>query len=1664
MTKIKNTKKGMAKKTLSMSLVVAMLATSNVPVWAAEFSDGSDASIVTSEAASEFTDNANSAPVVENNETEPATEAATAKGVTLGGKEIVQDAVKGLTADIDKATAAELSNKSVTPEPGVTKKYVKLVWNVGTVTENIELFKGEDNRIPNSLVQAANVGNTITVKATLVTQDSRSAGTYYEWGDAKETTLGTASISVIKNSVADYYKGKLSVTGKGIENNTVKVGEELTAEGITADAVSYEWYVDYEKVADGVKYKPTTADLGKDICVEAIVKTGTETYGDHEIWSQDYTIVSDDSSEYIDENTVKTLDAVKTGSALTYTGEVKCKYGATVKYVWKDSKNNKVVEDTTNHQYFTKENGKYSLFAVIKRADGKELGEYHLGDTFASDKLDESITGTVTISNDASNQWGYENTAEYNAEVPEGITLGYQWQYYDADTKEWENIDKATGEKYTPGKEIKVGSKNVQLTGKKLRVLAIFTDNESNQVIKKVKSNNYEVAPLQIAADDITYGNDLNFYIENVKDPAKVDWVKVFKKDVHGTKENPIAVTEKDEYELITQDTDKPGIRTVTIKLKGAYSGEKTVTVNVGEFSLRDCKVTLENKYVPFVGDGQYAAPVIKEVEWANRVSLKEGEDYVVDKTSLKNGITYKGEKYDCINAGPQYIRLLGRGDFTGSDLYVPYEIVARSMENCKVVWTGKPVVKDTDLIAGTDVKDSENTHFVVVDDKGYVLKPDKDYTYNKDGLWEVSEQKCKVKISSKDTVKEDTEHNVYVGGNYYGSTESDYTTVGTNLENDLTAYIASVVSAQPYTGKPITFSKLNKISAAAVKKVIKRKPAFQDDLEVGVDFDITYLNNTNAYLLKDKDGKLINLTNRNGYTDNNGVKHYAETGNDSAVANDDPQAPQVYLTFKGKYSGQTTPVRFAINQADINSATLKGGVTFDPTATDASAMTTYADQLKAIKVIFNQTQELKNTEDYTYDYYYVNDTKDVSTENGVFKYEAVAHNSKVLEGDKRVSVYDGNFYGTIAKDVDVDAKSITAKSITVDDIANQKYSGKLIEPKVTVKDGSYTLVEGTDYQLSYKNNRSAGTATVTIKGKSTDGKNGRYTDSISKTFTIENKSIADAKIMKKGSYNSSYTDLSKYKASDYVLKSSLYNNDREVSADFDVVDANNNLLREGYDYTVEYKNNTKVGTATIVITGKGDYEGTLEGSFEILGKGISGHFVEEKIPAQTYTGSAIEPKVTFVPDSPNLVEGKDYEITYEYNVNPGKGDATDINNVGPKVVAHGIGQYAGYVKLGFEIKKADITVANVTAEDATFAGGMIAESKITVTNPASGAALKEGEDYTVEYVSGKNVGDTGKAILHLVNNKCYTFSGDDSDNATIVVTYNIVAKDLKDVTIDAIEDQTATGAQIKPGLLVKNGNVVLTEGVDYQVTYGENTEVGVGTATITPVSGNKNYTGSKEVNFNIVAAKPEIGKAMISEVRVSGNTVTPVLSGDVDGAVGYDYVIATAEDYENGRVDISKNVLKTNTNFYYVQEGTYYAYCHAWKRDENGKKVFGAWSNIKKFTVDATTPSKPSIKSVKVKGHTVTVTFTASEDAKGYDVVLGEAVKKVNGENRPVEYGKLVVKNIEDGVYTATFYNVPDGKYYAGVHSYNKTSNDGKKVFSKWGYRKTAISVGKAK
>ena len=69
---------------------------------------------------------------------------------------------------------------------------------------------------------------------------------------------------------------------------------------------------------------------------------------------------------------------------------------------------------------------------------------------------------------------------------------------------------------------------------------------------------------------------------------------------------------------------------------------------------------------------------------------------------------------------------------------------------------------------------------------------------------------------------------------------------------------------------------------------------------------------------------------------------------------------------------------------------------------------------------------------------------------------------------------------------------------LTISGITSKSYNGKAQTQAVVVKDGDTTLVEGTDYTVSYKNNTNAGTAYVIITGI------GNYTNSVSKNFTIK--------------------------------------------------------------------------------------------------------------------------------------------------------------------------------------------------------------------------------------------------------------------------------------------------------------------------------------------------------------------------------------------------------------------------------------------------------------------------------------------------------------------------------------------------------------------------------
>ena len=108
-----------------------------------------------------------------------------------------------------------------------------------------------------------------------------------------------------------------------------------------------------------------------------------------------------------------------------------------------------------------------------------------------------------------------------------------------------------------------------------------------------------------------------------------------------------------------------------------------------------------------------------------------------------------------------------------------------------------------------------------------------------------------------------------------------------------------------------------------------------------------------------------------------------------------------------------------------------------------------------------------------------------------------------------KIYCYKGTAGEKYAKDNGFDYEYITSlKSAKVTlSKTSYAYSGKAKKPSITVKLSGKTLKKGTDYTVSYKNNKSVGKATVTITGK------GAYTGTITKTFKINPKSTSISKL-----------------------------------------------------------------------------------------------------------------------------------------------------------------------------------------------------------------------------------------------------------------------------------------------------------------------------------------------------------------------------------------------------------------------------------------------------------------------------------------------------------------------------------------------------------------------
>lgn len=436
---------------------------------------------------------------------------------------------------------------------------------------------------------------------------------------------------------------------------------------------------------------------------------------------------------------------------------------------------------------------------------------------------------------------------------------------------------------------------------------------------------------------------------------------------------------------------------------------------------------------------------------------------------------------------------------------------------------------------------------------------------------------------------------------------------------------------------------------------------------------------------------------------------------------------------------------------------------------------------------------------------------------------------------------------GTESKDDNTTNPDVGKTDISVEPIADQIYIGSALMPDVVVKAGSKVLVKDVDYTVLYSNNTNVGIASVKVTGK------GTYEGSYTTNFKIVSCAIGQAACSRIA--DQTYTG-------------------NAIQPSFTVT-YNNKTLVKGTDYTVSFKNNVNIGTATVIITGKGNFEGNKEITFKIT---EPSDISVDEIADQTYTGFALKPEVVVKAGTKVLKKSVDYYVYYRDNTNVGTATA--------KIT--GRGNYKGSYTTTFKIVPCAISQVTIREiADKTYSGKKIEPYiKLTYKNKS----LKRGTDYTVSYDNNIDVGTATATITGIGN-----FMG------TTAVSFKIV-KGTSKIKVSAISNQTFTGVEITPEVSVKEGTKKLTKDVDYKVSYANNINVGIATVTVTGIG---SYDGTARKTFRIVSRPlKEVSVEKIDAQEYTGKELTPKLNLTYNGKTltdNVDYVAVYSSNIEPG-------------------------------------------------------------------------------------------------------------------------------------------------------------------
>ncbi len=416
-------------------------------------------------------------------------------------------------------------------------------------------------------------------------------------------------------------------------------------------------------------------------------------------------------------------------------------------------------------------------------------------------------------------------------------------------------------------------------------------------------------------------------------------------------------------------------------------------------------------------------------------------------------------------------------------------------------------------------------------------------------------------------------------------------------------------------------------------------------------------------------------------------------------------------------------------------------------------------------------------------------------------------------------------------------------------------------------------------------------------------------------------------------------------KAFTVTLEKEVYDYDGGEKSPVVTVKKGEEELRRGTDFTVDYENNINPGTAKAIVTGRGEYTGTVEKTFTIKGIDISGQGFAVTLSESEYTydGKAKEPAVTVTKGTEKLT-GADFTVKYENNINPGTA----------KAIVTGAGVYTGTVTKEFTIEASkDISSAGftVTLSQTSYTyDGKAKEPAVTVTK---GTEKLRGTDFTVKYENNVNPGTakaivTGAGVYTGTVTKEFTIDPAPKDSGTDSQGKKSIGLTCKKVFTKKYGDK-AFSLQAKA---VKGAKITYKTS-DKKVAVvdkkGKVTIKGTGIATITVKATASGYN-AKTLKVTVKVSPSKASAPALKALR--GRKLK--VSWKRDGrATGYQVQYCTSRAFKKGvkAITISKNKTVTKTIPKLARGKRYYVRVRAYKSvkvNKKTQKLYGAWSSVK--------------------------------------------------------------------------------------------------------------------